>query len=341
MSLDLTLVTVSFKSRPFLELNEGWLRRLNPGEGVEWIVAENSPAGAGDRLEPGQPGFRVVEGARYEERPYGAVSYHHAAGLARALEHVRTRFALVLDPDFFVVRPGWLQALLAHVAERRLCFFGAPWNPRHSIKVRYFPCAHFLLVDGQRVPLRSLDFSPAFDGTRSFERPAAQGTPAESHASLELALARGTAESGARFKRLRRLDPLRLRARREVESANDTGFRIQRRYRDDPAYPSECLVPVFRPKPHASRWLEPWLPERWSLLPKRPGYFSTAGFAERGWPDARGLDCEEFLWGGEPFAFHARCYPRRARGRDPNAEVGEIEKLLIETLPRAQGAAAP
>ncbi len=79
-------------------------------------------------------------------------SYHHAAGLNRALERVATRYALVIDPDFYVVRPGWIAEVLAHVRAEDLAAFGAPWNPRWYQKFRYFPCTHFMVLDLAKRP---------------------------------------------------------------------------------------------------------------------------------------------------------------------------------------------
>ena len=41
-----------------------------------------------------------------------------------------------------------------------------------------------------------------------------------------------------------------------------------------------------------------------SPVPKRPGYCSADGFGSMGAPDLASLGWEEFVWRGEPFAFH-------------------------------------
>ena len=56
--------------------------------------------------------------------------------------------------------------------------------------------------------------------------------------------------------------------------------------------------------------IERLLPDRWCLVPKRPGYFSESGFSEQGLADLDRRGWEEFLWRGEPFGFHVRSQPK-------------------------------
>jgi hypothetical protein len=319
----LTICTVSFDSWGWLVLHMGLARRLAPEAELHWVVADNAPGSTRPALPAGVD-VRVVPGAPFPDRPYAAGSYHHGAGLNATLAHVRTRHALFLDPDFFVVRPHWPGGVLAHMEERGLAFFGAPWHPRWTHKVRYFPCAHCLFVDGARAPLASLDFRPDYEEVPGHAR-RKESLPLRGRALRQV---------------LRIIDPLRLRKRRLVASSRDSSWRIYDRYARDPARPNECLQPVF--DPGRTRALEVLLPDRLRLVPGRPGYFARAGFAARGLPDLAALGCEEFLWRDEPFGFHVRSQPKqKAAAGSVEHSRARIAGLLDDIAQRAGCAADP
>jgi hypothetical protein len=284
MSSDLTICSVSFESREWLRLNRRLLDRLNPGSHVRWVVAENSPPGSAHRLRDGEPGFEVVPGAAFEVHAQGSASYHHAAGLERTLRDVRSRFLLVLDPDFLIVRPAWISDVMEHVRASGIALFGAPWHPSRPRKYRYFPCAHCILVDLERVPLAALDFAPDLESA-----------PRRTERGL-----------------LDRVVPLDLAPRRQIAQSRDTGWRLFERFGADPRARAECLQPVFL-LGSLRRLLEWPLPDDRSLVPKRPGYFRTSGFAKAGLPDLASLGWEEYFWREQPFGAHARCHPIRLK----------------------------
>src|SRR3546814_11512234 len=63
-------------------------------------------------------------------------------------------------PDFYVVRRGWIEDVLNHMAANRLAIFGAPWHPFWFNKFRGFPCAHFMAIDRSRVAICPEDVIP-------------------------------------------------------------------------------------------------------------------------------------------------------------------------------------
>jgi hypothetical protein len=200
---------------------------------------------------------------------------------------------------------------------RGLAVFGAPWHPSRLRKLRYFPCAHCLFVDLSRVPAAALDFTPDF---------------AE--------LAGYTAEKASRAPRLlRALDVLKLGKRGAIATSRDTGWRIYEHCRRDPALAAECLQPVFRAHP-ARAWLEAPVPDRFSLLPKRAGYFTPRGFRERGLPDLSAFGWEEFVWRDAPFGFHVRCVPKLAAGEPLDLHRQRVGTVL-DLLDFPEEAAAP
>ena len=71
----------------------------------------------------------------------------------------------------------------------------------------------------------------------------------------------------------------------------------------------ECVQPVWKDREKRSkfsRFVDLFMPERFSFTPKRPGYFTDKGFKERGLTDFYEMNMEEYLWKGEPFSIHIR-----------------------------------
>jgi hypothetical protein len=154
--IDLTICSVSYHSGLHLAANYVLTREIN-GD-VRWIVAQNGPAEA-------LPRFTVIQGASAPpsigpgNQNIKAASYHHALGLNATLPHITTRYALFLDPDFFVVPP--LARILEEMTSRGLAFFGAPYaidpnKPRRQD----FPCAFCMFVDTEQVDISKFDFMP-------------------------------------------------------------------------------------------------------------------------------------------------------------------------------------
>jgi len=298
MDAELSICTVSFHSATWLALNHALVTRLNPGAEVLWWVAENTPGDAAERLDPATDRFRVVPGAPFEPRPYAAGSYHHAAGLARLIPRVATRFLLVLDPDFFVVRRNWIREVLEHMKSAQVAVFGAPWHPSRFRKLRYQPCAHCTFFDLERVDRDGLDFSPDYEC-------GSNRAPKREARSL-----------------WSRADPLRLAKRRRIGTSRDTGWRLQQRWATDPTLRVECLQPSFRPRLF-QRIGDVCFPEALRLVPGRPGYFVSQSFADAGISGLEETDCEEFFWRGAPFGFHVRCHPIRTK------RPGALEGLVL------------
>jgi hypothetical protein len=243
-------------------------------------------------------------------------SHQHAGALRTALSRVRTRYAVIMDPDLYVVRPDWICAVTGHMAARQLSVFGVPWHPRWYEKQRAFPAPHLMVVDLERTgPVDEL-MEP---GVRA---------PGDRYVSaIWRTYAEASRVDAARARRglLRRLGPAigeDLRQRRTIGRARDTGHALAASVAAAGGR-VETAVPVFRAgtefAPGGVSPLqtglapEALLPEAWRYRPRRRGAVSGAGFREAGYPDADARGWEEFVWRGEPFAFHLRCEPKRSR----------------------------
>jgi hypothetical protein len=316
---DLTICTVSFESGPFLAHNVPLVRMLNPDSSFVWRVAENSPLDSNERVDASLE-IEVVDGVDVPDVRYQAASYHHGAALNELVARAETRHILLMDPDFFVVRSGWIDSCRHHVLEHELTFLGAPWHPRWISKPRGFPAPHFLWIDTARVAIDALDLLPAGDLA-----PWEQVFHVSRSRRAVDKLAGGIVPDWME--------------RRKVGRSRDTGWRVHERFSATAAH--ECLVPYYSPVRHrpggagsrTSRLADRLLGASLRLVPE-PGTFSEHGFAGAGLPDLDARGWEEFMWCGQPFAFHVRGYPRRAKGQQARGAADDLAEVLARILPR-------
>lgn len=289
---NLTICSVyhSQSAKKLLELNSWLTEELNPGIKWKWFVANNTK----DRKTKGldQNKFFEIEGVDRPQnyRKWLRNSYHHIGGLNNLLGRVKSRFFLHLDPDLYIVRTDWIQNILSHMVRNELSFFGVPWHPRYPSKIRYFPAHHSLFVDLSKIDLKTLDFTPTYDFSP-------KSLPAR-----------------ARDKFYKMI----LGRRNAVGSSRDVGYKIYEKYRTSVRY--ECPKPTFTPK---RNFIEKFLPDKISLVPKNKDYYSEIKFKDLNHFDADSNGWEEFIWKGEPFAFHVR-------GSHKGEEEWEREFKLIE-----------
>ena len=253
----LTICSVSFNSKSCLGLNWSIAARLNATEELRWLVVENSCADSAERLSLDDRRFVVVEG-----RPPGKTgspfpqfhveNYNHAASLNQALRLIDTRYALFLDPDFFIVRPGWIGDVLDHMETQKLSFLGAPYYPDRRRKYRYFPCVWCLFVDLNRVRKTDLDFTPDYD--EQLAAASLHWTDQIDFGFFGRRLPKATLPADATPQMVRsaffiylvnRLLP-RFRGPAEVMCSHDVGHRIYHSFYRKSAHSSECLIPSWK-----------------------------------------------------------------------------------------------
>lgn len=309
----LTICSVSFHSWRHFRVNVDLIRHLNPGRDFRWHIAQNTPPTHPEPLSELGDNVFVVEGSQYDpSAPYPA-SMHHGTSLNKVIKTVETRFVLVTDADFYIVRPNWLDDVPSHMMQNALAFWGVPYHPKWHTKVRYYPCAHCLFIDLQKVDRERLDFLP----TSVTPRP-----PQNNWLRLVAHLC----------------NIMRLPDRTGIAYSHDTGYRIYEMLASNPSLNYQCSQPVYstdRDYLAQPRWINMLLdaiaPDSLSFRPKRPNYYSEKGFHELGLPDLRRMNWEEFLWQDRPFAFHLR--GTRSRGTaspllEADWQIAEISHAL-------------
>ncbi len=289
---ELTLCSSTYFDKKFLELNWKLTKALNPDMRYLWNVIDNNPPGSEEYMTLSLPGLHVYKGNYFDTTRKRADSYHHGNALNKAIRLVKTRFALIIDPDFYILRKNWIIEIIEYMKTENLAIFGAPWNPKWFTKYRYFPCVHCMFIDLKNAKLDTLDFRPG------------QNDYALKHDSSVLSKI---------IKRIRNRIINDLYLRRIIIKAQDTGYDVYHRYFGMRGFKSEIVIPVYKNIIGRSlnHFLNTILPDRFSFIPKRLGSYSRFGFRELGYTDVEKYGWEEFIWKNEPFGFHLRRFFRR------------------------------
>lgn len=278
---NLTICSVAFRAKGCLDLNEALVRHLNQGAPKPaWLLFDNN-AEPGERMSPDDPRFTIV---RAPDRDI-EMGYEHALGIAGLLSRVRTRFVLIQDPDCFIVMRDWVRQIPQYMEDRQLGFFGTPINPRRHNSYRYFPYMVCMFVDLARVSPRDLCFVPDV-----------WKLPASATYKVRRAFTR-IPTVGYLFRWLL------------TEQWKTNGYRIKERFGRGDRVKFECVQPVWDVRDTIAPGslkaaIHAVTPATVSPVPKQPGYCSRDGFREMGAPDVQALGWEEFVWRGQPFAFH-------------------------------------
>lgn len=153
----LTICSVSYNSADYLNLNMKHMKERNSIP-FKWLVYEN---GAEEVLLPEFTKFRGENNVEPDQKGFvNSASSNHAAGLNFLLARVQTKYALLLDPDFYITYP--LSSVLKTMEEQGLWFFGAPYMPEAGKnRIQNFPVAFCMLIDMSKTSLTDLDFTPS------------------------------------------------------------------------------------------------------------------------------------------------------------------------------------
>ena len=324
---DLTICMVSYRSASLLDLNLKLTRKLNPAASYSCIVVDND-----DDFPSDEPrAFQLLKGDPCTNQGKLRGSYHHAQSLNKALEHVQTRFVLVLDPDFFFLRENWIQDVLTYVSRRGLSLWGAPYYPNANWKKRYIPAAYCMLIDLERIAKEKLDFTPELDEYHTLFGYSTSkligirmGRIPQEVAHVERSILHDIAGVVLRNRLiavpLSKLFPKRFYLNTGV--SRDTGFKIQKMFFGDDLKTVEILKPSYTNdlftqkdsflKNLFARVYYLLVPENLSIYPKRRDYVTSANFKDSGLFDVRGeFGWEEYFWNDLPFAMHIKSGTRK------------------------------
>lgn len=341
----LTICAVSYRSASMLDLNISLTRKLNPTSRFHWLIVDNNNDFQ-DRGLTDQGEVRLLQGDPCENKGALRGSYHHAQALNKAMQHVSTRYLMVIDPDFFIFRRGWIDDVLAHMSKNELSFWGAPYYPDLNWKRRYFPTVSCMLIDLERTGKERLDFTPELDEyLQLYSYPAIillgilLGIIPMNIRHIDLFTLKDISRAALRVRwltePLSKVFPKRIYPNTNI--SRDTGFKIQNFFGRNQNYKIETLLPAYvndlftRKKSFfknlAAQMYALLVPENLSIYPKRRDYCTPSHFRDSGHFDVRGqFGWEEFFWKGQPFAFHIK------GGTSKFADVGyeNLKEILLQ-----------
>jgi len=302
VNTNLTICTVSYGHSELIEINVKLSQRLNCNNVINavWKVADN--AYDDDTLHFT---FRNNNVQLFNGSPNKSLggSNHHAEALDILIKNVNTRFLLVLDPDFYLLKSNWMYDVLSHMQNNNIAIFGAPWHPRYNQNYRYFPAVHCMFIDLFRIAKERLNFRPLLNRLISTEL---------TNRNL--------------------VDFIPMLAKRRRISW-DTGIRIYEDIISDTAVNTEYVVQTFRHGTEYSlktKLIQLLLPDEYCYFPKNKLSYTISGFYERGLISSPiPVLWEETFWNDAPFGLHIRGnYNKDVR--DKNEEIHLLQKIISE-----------
>ena len=320
-SLTICSVYHSEMTARILEMNGIFIRKMNPNISWTYLAVNNSPQ---ESIHLKSAGIKEFPGVPLPENlpPYpGPIStwssytgYFDGGASNSLLKHIKTRFVVFLDYDFFIVRPNWINDVLSYMEKENIGILGAPYHPKYWVKFRYFPSKNCIFVDREKIgkEFYDWDFRPQY----SIEE-----------VKKTMTAARHKAEQKAKHpkpppSKLRRFFQS-IRKRHYLGLSKDVGFNLRRRYYGQDKIKYECFQPTVVLNDFLyhyyldGHWhkilyqLEKLVPERWSFVPKKKNYFTFKSFKNVGFFDVLSAGMEEWWWREVPFGFHLRGFKER------------------------------
>lgn len=347
--MDLTICTVSYKSASLLDLNMTLTRELNPASRLRWLVVDNN----NDFSKNGIYDFELIQGDACLNQGKLRGSYHHAQALNKALKQVTSRYVLVLDPDFFILRKNWVRELIAHVSFNNISLLGAPYYPNLTWKRRYVPAAYCMFIDLEKISKDKLDFTPELDEYHNLYTCSTKtllqilmGSIPQEFSNIDSSVLSDIAGVILRNRLvatpLARLFPKRFYVNTNI--SRDTGFKIQKEFGNNPHHHIETLIPsytndLFTKKEAVymnlfSKMYYLLVPESLSIYPKRSDYSTPVQFKDFGFFDIRGkFGWEEYFWKEKPFAMHIKSGTKKFEDVGYDTLKGILFELTGEQAP--------
>lgn len=314
---ELTICSVSYKNSKHIKENIELVKSLNSRTKIKWLIVNNEPDKNAlvDIIQSYSDLVKIVNGSQNNFVGYGKGSKNHATGLDLIITKAKTRFVLILDPDFYIILPNWAERIIKYMNQDNIALFGVPWHPKWGIKYRYFPCVHCLLMDTKYIDVSSLSFMPEFENIDPLNT----------------------------WRRFISKIPL-IGGRASIGRSKDTGYKIYKKFYNSSQIKHALAIPSFSPtdlynkyyKINNRKIIDGWIlfnktldkifPDSMSMFPKRKGFFTKVCFSELGFPDCKNYGWEEFFWNNEPFGFHIRGFQQKMI--EPEVEVERIKYVL-------------
>lgn len=297
---DCTILQVSWNSAPWLRLNRTLMQTTNPDWSGRWLVVENSSVDSEQRLTQTDAGFDCISGVSADNKLYSKSSQQHGAGLNIGLREIKTRYVLIMDPDFFVIRLNWLDDVLTHMQKNSIDVLGVARPVYTTDHYRYFPSVLCMVIDSKNIDLTKLDMMPKFRKFSVQKLGQVLETFVLGKFFASQLKSKDAQKIYTKHPQLQKLASMRMIRRPFIGVFRDTGWQFYKDYHNRVA--SECVSEVYQPKSYP---LDRFLPDRLSIVPKKTGYFTTKGFEHFGYPETFSYcGWDTYTWQQQPFGFH-------------------------------------
>ena len=153
----ITICTVCTDDFDILNKNISYTEKNNKIN-IKWLVTINQYFPNKEKHLNIKSNIKFIKG--FPEGEIESISLDHSIGLNKTINFISTRYAVFLDPDFFILKKNSIIDVLDYMKENDLSLFGVPWHPKWHNKYRYFPCSHCLFLDLIKIEPKNIDFRP-------------------------------------------------------------------------------------------------------------------------------------------------------------------------------------
>ena len=312
MSLD--IITVVSYDREYFELNYNLTKNLNKDFDHKWIVVENKSDEAHGNYIPNikkpklnkenieyfkgidQKGenSRVIKknGTTYTLNPKRNV--YHAKGLSIGVEKSNSKYLLIIDPDFFVIKKNWIKEIINYMEINNIDIFSSPYHPvKDWIKPRFSPCVYFLLINTEKIKKKNLNFLPP-DPNELLSKKKIFKNKISSEFIIKTLIFSFGILFGDRY-------------RYQIGKLGDVGFEllntaINNKIKFEFTSPAIKKIKDLKLRRLLFDFI---LPDNYKLVYKNNN-FSYQTFKDFNYYNFREIGCQEYFWKKVPFAFHLR-----------------------------------
>jgi hypothetical protein len=321
---DLTICAVIYKNTSILKKNIEITSLLNENAHVQWLLIDNTL-----RLDTQKSFSEVVndirkrntfiflKGEKYKKYPYASGSYHHGAAINKALKYVSSKYLLILDPDFIIIRKNWIKSVINFMRSCKLNFFGAPYFPERFTKYRYFPCISCIFIDLRKIPINKIDFRPEIIIFKNMLRQSISSLVKQIFFTDDKELVFSAIITKLKYNIFMKL-PSKIKSLSFlhffVGQSRDTGYILYKNYYKNthchygvltPNWTNPLFIKTNLIKDKFTKYLvKIFIPDSFCLYPKKHDYSTTRKFSSFGIPFPRYINREEYFWDGKPFAIH-------------------------------------
>lgn len=274
---EISILFTNYKSEELIIKNIYLLKKLNPSFTGSIIIVNNDSESNIDKLITDDTVQIVNNPALNTNTSYLNASYHHAEALNIGLKYVNSKILIVIDADFFAIYPEWIDHIVNSIKENKYLIWGSPYYPSYFTKYRYFPCAHFMAFNLQKININDLDFSPQLESYYLFQK-----------------------------KLNKCFVPKKVQPFFLVGKSKDTGYLIYSIFKNVKYFSLVPVLTINKTLFGKLKYLMSYiLPEKFSLYPKSHKSFSINSFLPAHY-EVINKKWEEYYCGEKPFALHLR-----------------------------------